>query len=168
LALQLKNADIIVAAIGKAHFVKGEWLKPGCVVIDVGTNFIPGSSRLVSLRSFNPSSSNLRKLMPSLPPFSLSLASLPPLSDASKKSGQRLVGDVDFASASKVASFITPVPGGVGPMTVAKLMENTYESAKRHFELGRERHIIPNPLHMLENVPRSVFRFRLSSSESFF
>lgn len=69
----VKNADILVAAIGKAQFVKGDWLKPGCVVIDVGTNFI---------------------------------------ADASKKSGQRLVGDVDFDSASKVASFITPVPGG--------------------------------------------------------
>ena len=111
------SADIVVAAIGKAHFVKGEWLKPGCVVIDVGTNFIP---------------------------------------DASKKSGQRLVGDVDFASASKVASFITPVPGGVGPMTVAKLMENTYESAKRHFEQGRERHVTRNPLHMLEKVPSDI------------
>jgi methylenetetrahydrofolate dehydrogenase (NADP+) / methenyltetrahydrofolate cyclohydrolase / formyltetrahydrofolate synthetase len=75
------------------------------------------------------------------------------ISDASKKSGQRLVGDVDYSAASKVASFITPVPGGVGPMTVAKLMQNTFESAKRHFEQGRARHIIPNPLHMLEKVP---------------
>lgn len=113
----LKDADIVVAAIGKAQFVKGEWLKPGCIVIDVGTNFIP---------------------------------------DASKKSGQRLVGDVDYSAASKVASFITPVPGGVGPMTVAKLMQNTFESAKRHFEQGRARHIIPNPLHMLEKVPSDI------------
>ena len=113
----VKQADILVAAIGKAQFVKGEWLKPGCVVIDVGTNFIP---------------------------------------DASKKSGQRLVGDVDFESAAKVASFITPVPGGVGPMTVAKLMQNTFESAKRRFDQGRQRKIVPNPLHMLEKVPSDI------------
>jgi len=74
----IKRADVLVAAIGKPNFVQGEWLKPGAVVIDVGTNYVP---------------------------------------DDTKKSGQRLVGDVDFASASEVASQITPVPGGVGPMT---------------------------------------------------
>ena len=51
--------------------------------------------------------------------------------DASKKSGQRLVGDVDFSQAAEVASFLTPVPGGVGPMTVALLLKNTLENAKR-------------------------------------
>jgi len=113
----LKNADIVVAAIGQPQFVKGEWLKPGCVVIDVGTNYIP---------------------------------------DSTKKSGQRLVGDVDYESASKVASYITPVPGGVGPMTVAMLMNNTFEAAKRQWEEARKRKIVPLPLKMLEKVPRLV------------
>ncbi|KAI9813197.1 MAG: tetrahydrofolate synthase [Thelocarpon impressellum] len=86
------RADVVVAAIGKPHFVKGEWLKPGAVVIDVGTNYIP---------------------------------------DESKKSGQRLVGDVHFDSAAEVASMITPVPGGVGPMTVAMLLQNVVDAASR-------------------------------------
>jgi methylenetetrahydrofolate dehydrogenase (NADP+)/methenyltetrahydrofolate cyclohydrolase len=88
----VKGADIVVAAIGKAQFVKAEWLKPGVTVIDVGTNSIP---------------------------------------DASKKSGRRLVGDVDFENAKEVAGAITPVPGGVGPMTIAMLMQNTMNAAKR-------------------------------------
>ncbi|KAJ3118800.1 tetrahydrofolate synthase [Phlyctochytrium bullatum] len=88
----VKGADIIVAAVGKANLVKGSWIKPGAVVIDVGTNAVP---------------------------------------DATKKSGIRWVGDVDFEEASKVASAITPVPGGVGPMTVAMLLDNTVLSAKR-------------------------------------
>ena len=79
----VREADIVVAAVGQAQFVKGSWLKPGAVVVDVGTNFIP---------------------------------------DASRKSGRRLVGDVDYESASRVASKITPVPGGVGPMTIASLL----------------------------------------------
>jgi isocitrate dehydrogenase len=86
----VRRADLVVAAVGKPHFVKADWLKPGAVVIDVGTNYIP---------------------------------------DASKKSGQRLVGDVDFAAAVNVASKITPVPGGVGPMTVAMLLQNVVDSA---------------------------------------
>lgn len=88
------KADILVVAIGQKQFVKGEWLKPGAVIIDVGINTIP---------------------------------------DPSKKSGYRLVGDVDFASAvesGKVAA-ISPVPGGVGPMTIAMLLQNTIESAER-------------------------------------
>lgn len=113
----VKDADIVVAAIGKAHFVKGEWLKPGCVVIDVGTNYIP---------------------------------------DSSKKSGQRLVGDVDYESASKVAAYITPVPGGVGPMTVAMLMSNTLQAAKRQWQEGRERKIKPLKLELLEKVPSDI------------
>ncbi len=88
----VREADILVAAIGKAHFVKGDWIKPGATVIDVGTNSIP---------------------------------------DATKKSGQRLVGDVDFEAAKEVAGAITPVPGGVGPMTIAMLMQNTVNAAKR-------------------------------------
>ena len=87
----VREADIVVAAVGQAQFVKGSWLKPGAVVVDVGTNFIP---------------------------------------DASRKSGRRLVGDVDFESASRVASKITPVPGGVGPMTIASLLKNTLRLAE--------------------------------------
>jgi methylenetetrahydrofolate dehydrogenase (NADP+) / methenyltetrahydrofolate cyclohydrolase len=87
----IREADILVAAIGKAGFVTGAMLKPGCVVIDVGINRIP---------------------------------------DPTTKSGTRLVGDVDFASASQVASAISPVPGGVGLMTIAMLMHNTVLAAK--------------------------------------
>ncbi len=83
---EVKRADIVVAAIGKPEFVKGDMLKEGAVVLDVGINRL--------------------------------------------ESG-KLVGDVEFASAERVASAITPVPGGVGPMTIAMLMYNTLESAKR-------------------------------------
>lgn len=86
----VRNADVVVAAIGQPHFVKGDWVKEGAVVIDVGTNFIP---------------------------------------DDSKKSGRRLIGDVDYDEVVKVASQITPVPGGVGPMTVAMLMQNVVDAA---------------------------------------
>ncbi|KAJ7709901.1 formate--tetrahydrofolate ligase-domain-containing protein [Mycena rosella] len=113
----IKNADIVVAAIGKPQFVQGSWLKPGAVVIDVGINYIP---------------------------------------DATKKSGQRLVGDVDFASASAVASHITPVPGGVGPMTVAMLMENTLQSAERLWEKQRQLKVKPLKLNILEKVPSDI------------
>jgi len=88
----LAEADIVVAGAGIPEFVKGEWLKQGCVVIDVGINSIP---------------------------------------DKSKKRGYRLVGDVDFEGARRVAGMITPVPGGVGPMTIAMLLRNTLESATR-------------------------------------
>ncbi|MGB8648367.1 MAG: bifunctional 5,10-methylenetetrahydrofolate dehydrogenase/5,10-methenyltetrahydrofolate cyclohydrolase [Anaerolineae bacterium] len=88
----VRQADILVAAIGKARFVQGDWIKPGATVIDVGTNQIE---------------------------------------DATKKSGYRLVGDVDFDAAKEVAGAITPVPGGVGPMTIAMLMQNTVNAAKR-------------------------------------
>jgi len=88
----VSQADIVIAAVGKPELVRGSWIKPGAVIIDVGTN---------------------------------------PVTDLTKKSGFRLVGDVNFEEASKVASLITPVPGGVGPMTVCMLMQNTFESAKR-------------------------------------
>jgi 5,10-methylene-tetrahydrofolate dehydrogenase/methenyl tetrahydrofolate cyclohydrolase len=87
---KVKRADIVVAAIGRPEFVRGEWIKPGAAVIDVGINRID---------------------------------------DPSSKSGTRLVGDVAYDEAVKVAGAITPVPGGVGPMTVAILMKNTLESA---------------------------------------
>lgn len=87
-----RRADILVAAIGRARFVKGSWIKPGATVIDVGTNMID---------------------------------------DPKATGGRRLVGDVDYEAASKVAGAITPVPGGVGPMTIAMLLKNTLRSAER-------------------------------------
>ncbi|QLI72906.1 C-1-tetrahydrofolate synthase, cytoplasmic [Metarhizium brunneum] len=113
----LQHADIVIAAIGQAQFVKAEWLKQGAVVIDVGTNFIP---------------------------------------DASKKSGQRMVGDVDFEGASKVASVITPVPGGVGPMTVAMLLQNVVEATNLFFEKEKIRKTIPLPLKLKTPVPSDI------------
>jgi len=113
----VKQADILVAAIGKSHFVKGDWLKPGVVVIDVGTNYIP---------------------------------------DDTKKSGQRLVGDVDFDSAVEVASQITPVPGGVGPMTVAMLLQNVVEAANTSSENLKARHITPLPIKLEHPVPSDI------------
>ena len=90
----MRRADIVIAAIGKPMFVKGDWLKPGCVVIDVGINDWP---------------------------------------DPTKKRGYRMVGDVDFEECAKVAGHITPVPGGVGPMTIAILLQNTLEGAARAY-----------------------------------
>lgn len=113
----VKTADIIVAAIGKAGFVKGDWIKPGAVVIDVGTNYIP---------------------------------------DDTKKSGQRLVGDVDFDAAAEVASHITPVPGGVGPMTVAMLLQNVVDSANHYFDEQKARHVTPLPLKLQQPVPSDI------------
>lgn len=92
-----RQADILIAAIGKANFITAEMVKSGAVVIDVGINQID---------------------------------------DATKKSGKRLVGDVDFDGVSKLASAITPVPGGVGPMTIAMLLSNTLTSFERHYHLS--------------------------------
>ncbi|KAI8367468.1 formate--tetrahydrofolate ligase-domain-containing protein [Radiomyces spectabilis] len=113
----VRDADIIVAAVGKTELVKGDWVKPGAVIIDVGTNAVP---------------------------------------DATKKSGTRWVGDVEFEKAKEVAGAITPVPGGVGPMTVAMLMENTNNSAKRWLALSRQRSITPLPLHLKTPVPSDI------------
>jgi 5,10-methylene-tetrahydrofolate dehydrogenase/methenyl tetrahydrofolate cyclohydrolase len=85
-----RQADVLVAAVGRAQMVRGDWIKPGAVVIDVGTNRIP---------------------------------------DPTKKSGSRLVGDVCYEEAKEVAGAITPVPGGVGPMTIALLLRNTARAA---------------------------------------
>jgi 5,10-methylene-tetrahydrofolate dehydrogenase/methenyl tetrahydrofolate cyclohydrolase len=87
----VRQADILIAAIGKMEFVRGDWIKPGAAVIDVGINSKP---------------------------------------DSTKKSGHRLVGDVNFEEARETAGFITPVPGGVGPMTIAMLMKNTLRAAQ--------------------------------------
>ena len=116
LAEVVATADILIAAAGKAELIKGDWLKPGCVVIDVGTNAVE---------------------------------------DSTKKSGIRWVGDVEFATASQVASAITPVPGGVGPMTVAMLLWNTLDSAKR-FLKGFKRDVEYLKLKPLEPVPSDI------------
>ena len=87
----VREADVLVAAIGQPEFVKKEWVKPGAIVIDVGIN---------------------------------------QKEDASAKRGYRLVGDVAFDEVSEVAGAITPVPGGVGPMTIAMLLKNTLHAAE--------------------------------------
>ncbi len=86
-----RQADVLVAAVGKPELVRGDWVKPGAIVIDVGVNRIE---------------------------------------DKSAKSGSRVVGDVAFDEASQVAAAITPVPGGVGPMTIAMLLANTLHAAE--------------------------------------
>ncbi len=87
LASYVADADILVVAVGKPGIVKGEWVKPGATVIDVGINRLPNG---------------------------------------------KLTGDVDFAAAAERAAWITPVPGGVGPMTVAMLIRNTLQAAEKH------------------------------------
>ena len=87
-----RRADILIAAIGRARMIRGDWIKPGAYVIDVGTNRID---------------------------------------DPTTKSGYRQVGDVDFDEAMEVAGAITPSPGGVGPMTITLLLQNTLRSASR-------------------------------------
>jgi methylenetetrahydrofolate dehydrogenase (NADP+)/methenyltetrahydrofolate cyclohydrolase len=89
------RADIVIAAVGRAEMVRGDWIKPGACVIDVGINRLP--------------------------------------TDDGKG---RLVGDVAFAEAAEVAAAITPVPGGVGPMTIAMLMRNTLVAAHRRAGLA--------------------------------
>ena len=84
-----RNADILVAALGRPEFVTADMVKDGATVIDVGTTRVP---------------------------------------DATRKSGFRLCGDVDFKNVSPKCSFITPVPGGVGPMTIVSLMQNTLQA----------------------------------------
>lgn len=86
LAKHVSNADIVIAGVGIANYVKGEWIKPGAIVIDVGINRLPDG---------------------------------------------KLVGDVEFDTAVKRAGWITPVPGGVGPMTVAMLMSNTLQTCEK-------------------------------------
>ena len=92
LAAVTRQADILIAAIGRPQFITRDMVKPGAVVIDVGINRVP---------------------------------------DATKKSGFRLVGDVDFENVAPICEKITPVPGGVGPMTVAMLMKNTLAACLR-------------------------------------
>lgn len=87
----VSRADVLVAAVGKPEMVRGDWVKPGAVVVDVGVNRV---------------------------------------NDASRPRGYRLVGDVAYDEVKEVAGAITPVPGGVGPMTIAMLMENTLRAAE--------------------------------------
>lgn len=87
----VRQADVLIAAVGRAEMVRGDWVKPGAVVIDVGINRID---------------------------------------DPEHPKGSRLVGDVKFEEVKEVAGAITPVPGGVGPMTIAMLMQNTVRAAK--------------------------------------
>jgi 5,10-methylene-tetrahydrofolate dehydrogenase/methenyl tetrahydrofolate cyclohydrolase len=96
---KVQQADILVAACGQPEYVRGDWLKPGAIVIDVGIN---------------------------------------PIDDSTKKAGYRLVGDVCYEEAKQVASWITPVPGGVGPMTIAMLMQNTWKSFLKYKGLSDE------------------------------
>ncbi|XP_030765230.1 C-1-tetrahydrofolate synthase, cytoplasmic isoform X2 [Sitophilus oryzae] len=114
-----QKADILVVAIGRPEFVKGDWIKPGAVVIDCGINALPDNTR---------------------------------------KCGQRLVGDVAYNEAKEVASYITPVPGGVGPMTVAMLISNTVQSAKRAVDyLSRSVwNLRPLPLTLKTPVPSDI------------
>lgn len=91
---ECKEADIIIAAIGKPNFVTADMIKPGAVIIDVGTTRVP---------------------------------------DATRKSGFKLTGDVNFEEVAPMCSYITPVPGGVGPMTICSLMKNTLSAGKKEF-----------------------------------
>lgn len=91
---ECKEADIIIAAIGKPNFVTADMVKPGAVIIDVGTTRVP---------------------------------------DATRKSGFKLTGDVNFEEVAPKCSYITPVPGGVGPMTICSLMKNTLSAGKKEF-----------------------------------
>eukprot|EP00887_Chlorella_sp_A99_P002506 scaffold6.g2506.t1 len=92
------EADIVIAACGKAEMIGGDWIKPGAAVIDVGINAVD---------------------------------------DPNAKRGYRLVGDVNFEEAKAKAAFITPVPGGVGPMTIATLLRNCVDGAKRTLEAAQ-------------------------------
>lgn len=91
---ECRQADIIIAAIGRPNFVTADMVKPGAVIIDVGTTRVP---------------------------------------DATRKSGFRLNGDVDFDNVAPLCSCITPVPGGVGPLTICSLMKNTLSAGKKEF-----------------------------------
>lgn len=111
------TADIVIAACGKAEMVEGSWIKEGAAVIDVGINAV-----------------DVRFFLPELGVILLLLLIRFILQDANAKRGYRLVGDVNFNEASEKASYITPVPGGVGPMTIAMLLRNCVDGAKAAFE----------------------------------
>jgi methylenetetrahydrofolate dehydrogenase (NADP+)/methenyltetrahydrofolate cyclohydrolase len=97
LADVVRRADIVVAAVGRPEMVKGDWIKPGAVVIDVGINRVDAG-----------------------------------------EGKTKLVGDVAFDEAAAIASAVTPVPGGVGPMTIAVLLRNTVVAARARLGLAKE------------------------------
>lgn len=101
LSAQTRKADILIAAVGKAEMVKGDMIKPGAIVIDVGINRV---------KEFDTNGN--------------------PVMNKNGKPKMKTVGDVEFATAKEVASYITPVPGGVGPVTVVMLLRNTVEALK--------------------------------------
>ena len=108
------QADVIITAIGQAEYIRSDWLKPGVAILDVGINFIKKSAPLDGHSALleNPRDAH---------------------------DGMRLVGDVEFQGATKHAAFITPVPGGVGPMTVAILMKNTFNSWKYRMDQQKKK-----------------------------
>jgi methylenetetrahydrofolate dehydrogenase (NADP+)/methenyltetrahydrofolate cyclohydrolase len=106
LAAVCREADVLIAAVGRAGLLRAEHVKPGAVVVDVGMNRISSPAEAREL----------------LPPERLS---------AFEEKGSALVGDVHVPSVSEVAGAITPVPGGVGPLTIALLMKNTVDAAAR-------------------------------------
>ena len=106
LPLVARQADILIAAIGRPIFVTRDFVKPGAIVIDVGMNRVG-------------------------PEFAGQLAHDADKTRLLEKNGSVLLGDVDFARVRERASWITPVPGGVGPMTIAMLMQNTVTAAQR-------------------------------------
>jgi 5,10-methylene-tetrahydrofolate dehydrogenase/methenyl tetrahydrofolate cyclohydrolase len=134
------QADIVIAACGRTEMVKGDWIKEGAAVIDVGINAVDvRSPRLHPLRLhlLSVHSAHLQYSYHSLHArhrtacHSVAQHHCMGMQDPSKKRGYRLVGDVDFAAASEKASCITPVPGGVGPMTIAMLLSNCMEAFRR-------------------------------------
>ncbi len=108
LAEVCRRADVLVAAVGVPGLVRGEHVKPGAVVIDVGVNRVTDAANAEDL-----------------------LRGQPKRWARFQKKGSALVGDVHFGEAAERASAITPVPGGVGPLTVAMLLDNTLEGARR-------------------------------------
>lgn len=117
LPLVVRNADVIIAAVGIPEYVRGDWVKEGAVVIDVGINY---------------------------------------KDDPTAKNGKKLVGDVDYAEVAKKASFITPVPGGVGPMTVAMLCSNVYDAAVALAKKAHDHLFKPLPLEVQRPVPLDI------------
>lgn len=113
----VRNADILVAAVGIPEYVKADWVKENAIVIDVGINYKP---------------------------------------DPLTAKGRKLVGDVDYESVLKKAGFVTPVPGGVGPMTVAMLCSNVYDAAILQAERAHEHAFKPLPLELKDPVPSDI------------
>uniref|UniRef100_A0A8I3ZZ26 C-1-tetrahydrofolate synthase, cytoplasmic n=1 Tax=Callithrix jacchus TaxID=9483 RepID=A0A8I3ZZ26_CALJA len=133
---EVNKGDILVVATGRPELVKGEWIKPGAIVIDCGINYVPErSGDAVKTTRCSPGSLLASRSRPApAPPGSALKPSVGcPLYDT-KRNGKKVVGDVAYNEAKERARFITPVPGGVGPMTVAMLMQSTVESAKRFLE----------------------------------